>query len=45
MEIHGPKFLGAMYKDPITSFSLFQKFTVEHPEVSNFLCVNIYFFT
>ncbi|KAL9458976.1 hypothetical protein AB3S75_007797 [Citrus x aurantiifolia] len=32
MEIHGPKFLGAMYKDPITSFSLFQKFTVEHPE-------------
>ncbi|KAH9789184.1 putative acyl-activating enzyme 18 (peroxisomal) [Citrus sinensis] len=32
MEIHGPKFLGAMYKDPFTSFSLFQKFTVEHPE-------------
>lgn len=33
MEIHGPKYLGASYKDPITSFSLFQKYTVQHPEV------------
>ncbi|KAJ4970803.1 hypothetical protein NE237_003902 [Protea cynaroides] len=33
MEIHAPKLLGTLYQDPITSFSLFQKFTVEHPEV------------
>ncbi|XP_028051510.1 probable acyl-activating enzyme 18, peroxisomal isoform X3 [Camellia sinensis] len=33
METHGSKLLGASYKDPITSFSLFQKFTVQHPEV------------
>ncbi|XP_010276331.1 PREDICTED: probable acyl-activating enzyme 18, peroxisomal isoform X2 [Nelumbo nucifera] len=33
MEIHGPKLLGTSYKDPITSFSLFQKFSVQHPEV------------
>ncbi|XP_039158852.1 probable acyl-activating enzyme 18, peroxisomal [Eucalyptus grandis] len=26
-------FLGSSYKDPITSFSLFQKFSVEHPDV------------
>ncbi|CAK7339128.1 unnamed protein product [Dovyalis caffra] len=32
MEIHGLKLLGTNYKDPITSFSLFQKFSVEHPE-------------
>lgn len=32
MEIHGPKLLGTEYKDPIKSFSLFQKFSVEHPE-------------
>ncbi|KAJ4970572.1 hypothetical protein NE237_003671 [Protea cynaroides] len=33
MEIHGPKLLGTLYQDPITSFSLFQKFTVHHPDV------------
>ncbi|GFZ18245.1 acyl-activating enzyme 18 [Actinidia rufa] len=33
METHGSKLLGASYKDPITSFSLFQKFAVQHPEV------------
>ncbi|KAL6966260.1 putative CoA ligase ccl12 [Sarracenia purpurea var. burkii] len=32
MEIHGSKLLGASYKDPITSFSQFQNFTVQHPE-------------
>ena len=36
LEIHGPKLLGPAYKDPITSFRLFQKFTVEHPEVSTY---------
>ncbi|XP_021278093.1 probable acyl-activating enzyme 18, peroxisomal [Herrania umbratica] len=33
MEVHGPKLLGTSYKDPIASFSLFQKFSVRHPEV------------
>ncbi|KAI4345323.1 hypothetical protein L6164_012455 [Bauhinia variegata] len=33
MEMYGPKLLGASYKDPITSFKLFHKFTVQHPEV------------
>ncbi|XP_078180968.1 acyl-activating enzyme 18 isoform X1 [Carex rostrata] len=33
MEAHGPKLLGSLYKDPITSFNLFQKFTVQHPEI------------
>ncbi|XP_010040496.2 probable acyl-activating enzyme 18, peroxisomal isoform X4 [Eucalyptus grandis] len=33
MESHGRKLLGSSYKDPITSFSLFQKFSVEHPDV------------
>ncbi|OMO81026.1 AMP-dependent synthetase/ligase, partial [Corchorus capsularis] len=33
MEVHGPKLLGTAYKDPIASFSLFQKFSVQHPEV------------
>ncbi|KAF7120580.1 hypothetical protein RHSIM_Rhsim13G0231200 [Rhododendron simsii] len=33
METHGSKLLGALYKDPITSFSLFQSFSAEHPEV------------
>ncbi|XP_012474125.1 probable CoA ligase CCL12 isoform X2 [Gossypium raimondii] len=32
MEIHGPKLLGTSYKDPIESFSLFQKFSFQHPE-------------
>ncbi|KAF5735709.1 acyl-activating enzyme 18 peroxisomal isoform X1 [Tripterygium wilfordii] len=32
MEIHGPKFLGSSYEDPITSYNLFQKFSVQHPE-------------
>lgn len=33
MELHGPKLLGASYKDPISSFSLFQKFSIQNPEV------------
>ncbi|CAI8618620.1 unnamed protein product [Vicia faba] len=34
MEIHGSQLLGASsYKDPITSFPLFHKFSVQHPEV------------
>eukprot|EP00262_Sarcandra_glabra_P020112 TRINITY_DN7908_c0_g1_i3.p1 TRINITY_DN7908_c0_g1~~TRINITY_DN7908_c0_g1_i3.p1 ORF type:complete len:458 (-),score=69.27 TRINITY_DN7908_c0_g1_i3:885-2258(-) len=33
MEIHGAKLLGPSYKDPISSFSLFQKFSVHHLEV------------
>ncbi|XVF04548.1 hypothetical protein REPUB_Repub05bG0093000 [Reevesia pubescens] len=33
MEVHGPKLLGTSYKDPIASFSLFQKFSVQHPEI------------
>ncbi|PRQ35725.1 putative acetate--CoA ligase [Rosa chinensis] len=32
MEMHGSQLLGTSYKDPITSFSLFQKFSVENPE-------------
>jgi hypothetical protein len=44
MEIHGPKLLGTEYKDPIKSFSLFQKFSVEHPEVNKEYChMNITF--
>lgn len=34
LEKHGSELLGSSYKDPITSFSLFQKFSVQHPEVS-----------
>ncbi|CAL0329664.1 unnamed protein product [Lupinus luteus] len=33
MERYGPKLLGDSYKDPITSFSLFHKFSVQHPQV------------
>ncbi|XP_020582647.1 probable acyl-activating enzyme 18, peroxisomal isoform X2 [Phalaenopsis equestris] len=33
MEANGPKLLGSSYVDPITSFSLFQKYSVDHPEV------------
>ncbi|KAI5321083.1 hypothetical protein L3X38_030154 [Prunus dulcis] len=32
MEAHGSELLGTSYKDPITSFSLFQKFSVQNPE-------------
>lgn len=32
MESHGLRLLGALYKDPITSFRQFQQFTVQHPE-------------
>ncbi|KAI7749201.1 hypothetical protein M8C21_028256, partial [Ambrosia artemisiifolia] len=34
MEAHGPKLLGAAYKDPITSYKQFHKFSVQHPEAS-----------
>ncbi|KAF6155234.1 hypothetical protein GIB67_019760 [Kingdonia uniflora] len=34
MEVHGPKLLGEAYQDPITSFTLFQKFSAQHPEAS-----------
>ncbi|KAF8010468.1 hypothetical protein BT93_J1181 [Corymbia citriodora subsp. variegata] len=40
MESHGGKLLGSAYKDPITSFSLFQKFSVEHPDVYWSIVVN-----
>lgn len=33
MEVHGSQLLGTSYKDPITSFGLFQKFSVQNPEV------------
>ncbi|KAK7359246.1 hypothetical protein VNO77_01199 [Canavalia gladiata] len=33
METYGPKLLGHSYKDPITSFPLFHKFSVQHPQV------------
>ncbi|KAK8962077.1 putative acyl-activating enzyme 18, peroxisomal [Platanthera guangdongensis] len=33
METYCPKLLGSSYVDPITSFSLFQKYSVYHPEV------------
>ncbi|KAL5708512.1 putative CoA ligase ccl12 [Ranunculus cassubicifolius] len=33
MEVHCPKLLGSSYQDPITSFSLFQKFSAQNPEV------------
>ncbi|GMN67967.1 hypothetical protein TIFTF001_037049 [Ficus carica] len=32
MEKHGSALLGPLYKDPITSYSLFHKFSVQHPE-------------
>jgi len=35
METHGSQLLGASsYKDPITSFPLFHKFSVQNPEAS-----------
>lgn len=33
LETHGSDFLGSRYKDPITSFSDFQEFSVSNPEV------------
>ncbi|XP_020184832.1 probable CoA ligase CCL12 isoform X2 [Aegilops tauschii subsp. strangulata] len=33
MEQNGPKLLGASYKDPISSFALFHKFSIENQEV------------
>lgn len=33
LETHGSKLLGSSYQDPITSFNLFQKFSVQHPDV------------
>ncbi|XP_034688342.1 probable acyl-activating enzyme 18, peroxisomal isoform X2 [Vitis riparia] len=33
METYGPRLLGLSYKDPITSHGLFQKFSVQNPEV------------
>ncbi|KDP42113.1 hypothetical protein JCGZ_01901 [Jatropha curcas] len=32
MEIHGPNLLGPLYKDPLTSFNLFHKYSVQYPE-------------
>lgn len=34
LERRGKEFLGSAYKDPITSFSDFQIFSVSNPEVS-----------
>lgn len=42
MELHGPRLLGASYKDPISSFSLFQKFSSQNPEVWIQFCAGIY---
>ena len=36
LERLGKELLGPAYKDPITSFSAFQKFSVENPKVINF---------
>ncbi|KAH6814385.1 acyl-activating enzyme 18 [Perilla frutescens var. frutescens] len=33
MESHGPRVLGDLYKDPITSFRQFHQFSVQQPEV------------
>lgn len=33
LERHGKEFLGSRYKDPISSFSHFQEFSVSNPEV------------
>ncbi|KAK4355050.1 hypothetical protein RND71_027244 [Anisodus tanguticus] len=33
METHCPKLLGASYKDPISSFKEFQRFSIQHPEI------------
>lgn len=33
LERRGKEFLGSAYKDPITSFDAFQKFSVSNPEV------------
>lgn len=33
LERHGEEFLGSSYKDPISSFSDFQEFSVSNPEV------------
>ncbi|KAL8484266.1 hypothetical protein ACS0TY_026812 [Phlomoides rotata] len=33
MESHGPRLLGGLYEDPITSFGLFRQFSVQHPEI------------
>jgi hypothetical protein len=33
LERRGKEFLGSAYKDPITSFADFQKFSVSNPEV------------
>ncbi|XP_019257555.1 PREDICTED: probable acyl-activating enzyme 18, peroxisomal isoform X2 [Nicotiana attenuata] len=33
MEAHCPKLFGASYKDPISSFKEFQRFSVQHPEI------------
>lgn len=41
LESHGKRFLGSNYKDPISSFSDFQEFSVSNPEV-NFLLFKTY---
>lgn len=33
MEAHCPKLFGASYKDPISSFKEFHRFSVQHPEI------------
>ncbi|KAJ8539881.1 hypothetical protein K7X08_014133 [Anisodus acutangulus] len=37
METHCPKLLGASYKDPISSFKEFQRFSIQHPEESSLI--------
>lgn len=40
MEVHGKKLLGSSYYSPIESFSAFQKFSAEHPEIYWSLVLN-----
>lgn len=34
MEAYGTKLLGSSYQDPIASYNLFYKFSVQNPEVT-----------
>ncbi|KAG8371753.1 hypothetical protein BUALT_Bualt13G0121100 [Buddleja alternifolia] len=41
MEYHGPRLLGPLYKDPISSFRQFQHFSVQHPEARPYSLIAI----
>ncbi|CAH8306210.1 unnamed protein product [Eruca vesicaria subsp. sativa] len=40
METHGSRLLGASYKNPLESFDVFRRFSVEHPEVYWSIVIN-----